>query len=106
MADVIVHGVELRENTRCAHYHSEKDIIAIKMKCCGRFYACIKCHEALETHEPQQWKISERNEKAILCGACKKLLTIEEYLCSNNQCIYCHSSFNPGCRNHYHYYFE
>ena len=37
-------GVNLDPQTRCEHYHGPTDIIAIKMKCCGRYYACKECH--------------------------------------------------------------
>ncbi|GIQ68268.1 hypothetical protein XYCOK13_10920 [Xylanibacillus composti] len=28
------------EQTRCRHYHSELDRIAIRFKCCDQFYGC------------------------------------------------------------------
>ena len=37
--------------TRCVHYRSALDIIAIKMACCGVYYACKDCHAALADHE-------------------------------------------------------
>ncbi|HEY6386383.1 MAG TPA: CHY zinc finger protein [Candidatus Acidoferrum sp.] len=40
-------GLNLDPQTRCAHYHGPSDIISIKMKCCGIYYACKDCHEAL-----------------------------------------------------------
>jgi uncharacterized CHY-type Zn-finger protein len=42
-----VRGINLDFQTRCAHYNSPLDIIAIKMKCCGLHYACKACHDAL-----------------------------------------------------------
>lgn len=91
---------------RCRHYHSEKDIIAIKFKCCGQWYACIHCHEELADHAPAQWPKEELAEEAVMCGACTTALSIEDYLASGNQCPSCGAAFNPGCANHYHYYFE
>jgi uncharacterized CHY-type Zn-finger protein len=35
-----VHGIDLDAQTRCIHYRKQSDIIAIKMKCCGVYYAC------------------------------------------------------------------
>ena len=46
-----VRGVNLDAQTRCAHFHGSTDIIAIKMKCCGEYYACKDCHIALAGHQ-------------------------------------------------------
>ena len=100
-----VHGLDLDPETRCLHWHSPLDIIAIRMACCGLYYACKDCHQALAGHELKPWPRSEWHTPAILCGHCKTELTIEAYMASNNRCPNCHSAFNPGCRNHYHYYF-
>ena len=35
-------GVAIDAQTRCAHYHSELDRIAIKFKCCQAYYACYQ----------------------------------------------------------------
>src|SRR3954467_2097326 len=48
-----VHGRALDAQTRCAHWHSPLDIIAIKMRCCGAYYACRECHDELAGHETQ-----------------------------------------------------
>ncbi|MEQ7049667.1 CHY zinc finger protein [Paenibacillaceae sp. P-4] len=93
-------------NTRCCHYHSEVDVIAIKFKCCGTYYGCYYCHEEAEDHEPMVWPIAEWGTKAILCGNCHTELTIHEYLSCNYECPICRTSFNPGCKNHDHLYFE
>ena len=100
-----VRGVGLDAETRCVHYHSELDIIAIKMACCGVYYACKDCHDALAGHEIKVWPRPEWDTPAILCGACGLELTIREYMDSNYRCPRCEASFNPGCRNHYHFYF-
>jgi uncharacterized CHY-type Zn-finger protein len=42
-----IRGAEVDKETRCAHYCSPLDIIAIKMACCGVYYACKDCHELL-----------------------------------------------------------
>ena len=82
------------------------DIVAIKMKCCGLYYACKDCHDALANHSAEVWKRSEWDEPAVLCGACATELSIRRYLECSNQCPNCGARFNPGCRNHYHFYFE
>jgi len=100
-----IRGLNLDPQTRCLHYHSPLDIIAIKMKCCGLYYACKDCHDALAGHPIELWPQSEWHEPAILCGSCRAELTISAYLESNSRCPRCHSPFNPACRNHHHFYF-
>jgi uncharacterized CHY-type Zn-finger protein len=101
-----VKGKLVDQQTRCEHYHSALDIIAIKFKCCGDYYPCYQCHGECADHEPAVWKKEEWNTKAVLCGACKQELTINEYLGSNNSCPHCNSAFNPGCSKHHHLYFQ
>ena len=91
--------------TRCVHYHSAIDIIAIRMACCGVYYACKDCHELLADHAIQAWPGSAWNVRAVLCGACGYELTIREYMDSGYSCPRCKAGFNPGCRNHYSFYF-
>ena len=101
-----VRGIDLDPQTRCSHYHSPLDIIAIKMKCCGVYYACKDCHIALAGHPIALWPRTEWQQRAILCGACKRELTIQEYLQCESRCPSCGAAFNPACANHYHFYFE
>jgi uncharacterized CHY-type Zn-finger protein len=101
-----VFGVDVDAQTRCAHWHGEFDIIAIKFKCCGRYFPCYECHAALETHQPEVWAEGEFDAPAILCGECGHQLTIDEYLACASICPQCESSFNPGCARHYYLYFE
>ena len=103
---VEVHGVGVDAETRCAHWHSELDIIAIKFKCCGRWYPCFDCHAEVADHEPRVWPRDEFGEKAILCGACGHQLSIDEYLAADNSCTACSAAFNPACANHYDLYFQ
>lgn len=102
----LVHGVDLDAQTRCAHWHSALDIVAIKMRCCGVYYACKDCHNTLAEHDAAVWPRAEWNEKAVLCGACGIELSVRQYLDCGNVCPACSAGFNPGCRNHYHFYFE
>lgn len=101
-----VYGLDLDPQTRCAHYHGPTDIIAIRMKCCGLYYACKDCHTALAGHASEVWPRSEWSAPAVLCGACKTELTVRDYLDSGYRCPHCQSEFNPGCRRHYQFYFE
>ena len=105
-APIICHGTGVNERTQCAHYHSERDIIAIQFKCCEAFYACIQCHEEVADHTPVVWPKAEFATQAIYCGNCKSTLSISEYLGCDNTCPTCQAAFNPGCANHYHLYFE
>jgi uncharacterized CHY-type Zn-finger protein len=101
-----VRGVNLDRQTRCEHYQGPTDIIAIKMKCCGVYYACKDCHAALAGHEIRVWPQTEWDQQAILCGGCGTEFTIHQYLRSESRCPACGAPFNPGCRNHYHFYFQ
>ncbi len=99
-------GVELDPNTRCLHYHSQLDVIAIKMRCCETYYACIDCHTALAGHSAQVWPRDEWHLRVVLCGVCGTEMSVNEYMGSGDRCPSCTARFNPGCRNHYHLYFE
>jgi uncharacterized CHY-type Zn-finger protein len=101
-----VRGVDLDPQTRCQHYHGPTDIVAIKMKCCGVYYACKDCHAALANHPAEVWSQTDWEQPAILCGACGGELTIQQYMESESRCPACGEPFNPGCRKHYHYYFQ
>jgi uncharacterized CHY-type Zn-finger protein len=101
-----VAGLALDAQTRCAHYHGTLDIIAIKMKCCGTFYACKDCHEALADHPIAVWPRTEWDEFAVRCGTCSTEMSISQYLTCSYRCPACGSAFNPRCRDHYDFYFE
>jgi uncharacterized CHY-type Zn-finger protein len=101
-----INGLQVDSNTRCEHYHSEIDIIAIKFKCCQKWFPCFECHTALSDHSPQVWSLSESDEKAVLCGNCRHQLTISEYFNCQAVCPNCAHRFNPKCANHYHLYFQ
>ncbi|MFD1334775.1 CHY zinc finger protein [Oceanobacillus iheyensis] len=100
-----VYGKVVDDQSRCEHYHSEKDIISIKFKCCNTYYPCYKCHQECENHEIERWQKEDFDEKAILCGACQTELTINEYM-NVSSCKNCHASFNGNCQLHYHLYFD
>ncbi|HLY05534.1 MAG TPA: CHY zinc finger protein [Rhizomicrobium sp.] len=99
-------GLNVDPETRCAHYHSPRDVVAIRMKCCNVWYACRDCHDALAGHVAQQWPRAERDVTAILCGVCGAQTSIRSYLKSADACLFCDAPFNPGCREHHHLYFE
>lgn len=103
---VKVLGTIVDSFTRCTHYHSDKDIIAIKFHCCKEYYPCYLCHQEHADHPISVWPKEEFYTKAILCGNCQNELTINEYLNSQSICPTCKTAFNPGCKLHYHLYFE
>ena len=102
---VKVYGDTVDNETCCKHYHAPVDIIAIKFKCCDKYYPCYKCHEEHEQHQVKRWSEDEFNTEAVLCGVCKRHLTINEYMMTET-CPYCDSHFNTRCMFHYHHYFE
>ena len=99
-------GIKVDDETRCSHYQTERDIIAIKFKCCDTYYPCHLCHEEVADHPVILWGATERSEKAIMCGKCGTELTIETYMGSGSICPTCQSEFNPGCERHHHLYFK
>lgn len=101
-----VRGLELDAQSRCAHWHSPLDIVALKMRCCGVYYACRDCHDALADHRAQVWPREARDTLAVLCGACGAELCIAAYLACDDACPACAAPFNPGCKLHRHLYFE
>ena len=127
-----VRGVDVGPETRCRHYDSELDVIAIRFPCCGTFYPCYECHLAVADHEPERWgdessaasedadrrnrprtqgddtgrtNIEGSDADAVLCGVCGTVLTVAEYVDCDDRCPECDAEFNPGCRRHYDYYF-
>ena len=105
MSRTIVKGVQVDEESRCAHYHSKVDVVALQFACCEVYYGCYQCHQELADHPPEKWGKDERDREAILCGHCKNTMTIATYL-GVNECPSCGHAFNDGCANHYPLYFE
>lgn len=101
-----VHGLGLDAHTRCTHWHGPTDVVAIRMACCGAYYACIDCHRELADHPPQAWPPGSAAVVAVLCGACGHAMPIGHYLSSGHQCPHCGHGFNPGCQRHYPHYFS
>ena len=101
-----VRGVEVDSQTRCAHYRGPSDVIAMRFACCGEWFPCIDCHREVADHPVTVWPLTERDREAVLCGICGLRLTIVEYMGCDSTCPGCGAAFNPGCSNHWHYYFE
>ncbi|WP_115864728.1 CHY zinc finger protein [Halorussus litoreus] len=101
---VQVRGVEVDAETRCAHYDTERDVVALKFACCDAYYPCFRCHEAVEDHDPERLSV-ESSASAVLCGACGAELTPREFVNGDHECPDCGAAFNPGCADHYERYF-
>ena len=101
----VVHGPVVDGQTRCVHYASELDVVAIRFACCDRYYPCVLCHAESEEHEARVWPADRFGERAILCGVCRAELPIAQYL-EVERCPACGAGFNPGCALHRHLYFE
>ena len=100
-----VRGAVVDTETRCIHYSTELDVIAIRFFCCGEFYPCHLCHEEAVDHQSERWPIDRRNEPAVLCGRCGHVLTVGEYGAAET-CPSCGGMFNPGCKLHWNLYFD
>lgn len=100
-----IYGLTVDNETRCIHYHSFVDIVAIKFACCQKFYPCYQCHDACENHGIGRWEPTQFNEHAIMCGICKTTLSIHDYM-TTQHCPTCQHLFNAGCQKHYHIYFN
>lgn len=98
-------GPLVDDETRCIHYRSPLDIVAIRFACCGEYYPCHLCHAETAGHPARQWPREQREEHAVLCGVCGDELTISEYLAADD-CPRCGAAFNPGCHLHTHLYFD
>lgn len=101
-----VYGAVVDGQTRCTHHSSELDIIAIKFKCCGRWYPCFECHTEADDHKGRVWPAKEFSKLAVMCGSCGHKLAINEYLKCGFSCPACERKFNPGCDKHHQFYFE
>ncbi|MGO2003139.1 CHY zinc finger protein [Arthrobacter rhombi] len=91
--------------TRCAHYQTVLDVIAIRFHCCGEYYPCHLCHAEIPgQHEAICWPVAEYDARAVMCGVCGYELGIAEYL-ARTDCPCCGARFNPGCKLHADLYF-
>lgn len=101
-----VRGLPIDDQTRCTHWQSELDIIALRIHCCRDWYPCYDCHAETTDHPATVWPLDQRDTEAILCGACGHTLTINQYLACESTCPACAAPFNPGCATHAHLYFQ
>ncbi|WP_295012113.1 CHY zinc finger protein [uncultured Microbacterium sp.] len=97
-------GRPVDAQTRCVHYRTALDIVAIRFACCGEYYPCHACHEETADHPARTWPADRRDATAILCGACGAELSIAAYL-AVTACPRCGTGFNPRCALHADLYF-
>jgi len=100
-----IFGETVDDQTRCIHYHTDVDVIAIKFKCCLQYYPCHLCHEEDADHPAQTWPRNEWTEPAVLCGVCKGEMSIDGYLATTS-CPTCAARLNERCAAHSHFYFQ
>lgn len=97
-------GPTVDDETRCIHYRTPLDVVAIKFECCREYYPCHACHAETAGHDATTWPRDARGERALLCGVCRHELTIDAYL-GRDDCPACGAAFNPNCARHRHLYF-
>ncbi|UNK47792.1 CHY zinc finger protein (plasmid) [Arthrobacter sulfonylureivorans] len=97
-------GSPVDDQTRCVHYRTPLDVVAIKFRCCLQYYPCHLCHQESAGHSAVQWPADEHHITAVHCGVCNSELSIRDYLAVNG-CPRCAAEFNPGCRLHSQLYF-
>ena len=98
-------GVEVDAETRCAHYDTAADVVALRFPCCDCYYPCFRCHAAVTDHEPERVRQAAFDDSAVLCGGCGATLSVRSYLDCEDACPACDAAFNPGCRRHRDRYF-
>ena len=101
----VVLGVDVDAESRCRHWHSPHDVVAMKMACCDVYWACIDCHAELAGHAAVRRPLGDPSP-AAMCGACGHEMAAADYLACGDRCRVCGHAFNPGCRLHRHLYFE
>ena len=102
---VKVYGQLVDQQTRCVHYHSELDVVALKCFECQKYYPCFQCHNEAENHQFAPYPENLTEDKVVLCGVCQHELRIAEYK-HQPACPYCQHPFNPKCAAHYDLYFK
>lgn len=101
-----VFGSIYDNETRCTHWHTDKDIIALKFACCGKYWPCYQCHNSCMEGPLRKYAVVESAVKVVLCGSCAEEMTFQEYIDCDYACKKCHGEFNPGCKLHYGIYFD
>lgn len=100
-------GVDVDPQSRCAHWHSAVDVVAMRFKCCRKFLGCRTCHDTVDGHSAELWDpMADPDEVVALCGVCHSEFTLTDYLPTRDVCPKCRAAWNPGCVGHRHLYFK
>ncbi|MDR2997355.1 MAG: hypothetical protein LBU78_04465 [Microbacterium sp.] len=100
-----VRGAVVDAQTRCEHYRTPLDVVAMRFHCCGEWYPCVHCHDEAAGHPRTVWPAALGAAEAALCGVCGRGMPIEEYRAAA-ECPGCGAPFNPRCALHHPLYFE
>lgn len=74
---MIIYGINLDSKRRCKHYHTKRDVVALKCGKCQDYFACYQCHNQLRNHPFES--VSVKAASPVLCGSCYHFLTFAEY---------------------------
>jgi uncharacterized CHY-type Zn-finger protein len=102
---VPLRGASVDDETRCAHYDTPRDIVALRFACCDCYYPCAHCHDAVTDHAVERVQPRDFDDSAVLCGDCFKTMSVRTYLDCGDRCPNCGTEFNPGCCAHRDRYF-
>jgi len=100
----IVRGLDVDPETRCAHYDTDRDAVALLFACCEAYYPCFRCHEEVADHDAERLSVDE-SAPAVLCGACGATFPPRAFVDGDHACPDCGAAFNPACADHYDRYF-
>ncbi|MFD0994755.1 putative CHY-type Zn-finger protein [Pseudoclavibacter chungangensis] len=75
-----VRGRTVDDETRCVHYATVLDVVAIRFHCCDAYWPCAECHEEGAGHEAVRVPVADRDRPGILCGVCRHELSVTTYL--------------------------
>ncbi len=109
-ADPLLRGVGLDAQTRCAHYATARDVVALRFACCPAYWSCHRCHAELAGHPAVPVPEADFDRPHVLCGVCRTELSVSAYLALETApdpaCPACGAPFNPGCAAHAPLYFD
>ncbi|MGC5048651.1 CHY zinc finger protein [Micrococcus porci] len=104
-----VRGVDADPQTRCAHYRTERDVVALRLDCCPEYWCCRECHDELAGHPGRPLPREAFGLPSVLCGVCRHEMDVPAYRAAmahaDPHCPACGAGFNPGCSRHAHLYF-
>lgn len=104
VAQVELGGRLVDDQSRCAHYATPLDVVAIRFACCAPYWGCHLCHAECADHPAVAWPADDRGAHAVVCGVCRGTLSVDDYVVADG-CPRCGAPFNPACRLHHHLYF-